>query len=237
MARLLAALLILAATAVAPVSAAEEFERGFHYLLLEKMQKQTVPAGKVEVLEVFSYGCSACNSFNPVWNQLKSRLSANAQAAYLPASFLPHENWGMFQRAYLTAVSLGVAEKAHDAMYEAIWKTGELGIIEPGTHNLKQRMPSIEDAAKFYARVTGVNPEKFVATAKSSIIDGMMIAADNKIIEMKVTGTPTVVVAGKYRVNMESLKSIDQFVALVNFLVEKETPKAAPAAPVAPKTP
>ena len=50
MARLLAALLILATTAVAPVSAAEEFERGFHYLLLEKMQKQTVPAGKVEVL-------------------------------------------------------------------------------------------------------------------------------------------------------------------------------------------
>ena len=63
--------------------------------------------------------------------KLKAALPANAQLVYLPASWNKSENWPLFQRAYLTAQSLGVAEKAHEAMFEAIWTTGELGVTEP----------------------------------------------------------------------------------------------------------
>jgi thiol:disulfide interchange protein DsbA len=228
MARLLAALAVLALFAVP--ATAKEYERGFHYIVLQKPQRSSVPADKVEVMEVFSYGCSACNGFQPMWKKLKASLPANAQAVYLPAAFLPHENWVVFQRAYLTAVSMGVADKAHDAMYEAIWKTGELGIIDPATNQLKRQMPTIEDVGRFYARVAGVKAETFVGTAKSFIIEGKMHDADARIIEMQVPGTPAIIVAGKYRVNMQALKDEADLIALVKFLVEKESAPAPAAA-------
>ena len=67
----------------------------------------------------------------PTMKKLKAALPANAQLVYLPASWNKAEDWPMFQRAYLTAQSLGVADKAHEPMYQAIWTTGELGVTEP----------------------------------------------------------------------------------------------------------
>ena len=99
-------------------------------------------------MEVFSYGCPACNQFLPTMKKLKAALPANAQLVYLPASWNKAENWPLFQRAYLTAQSLGVAEKAHDAMFQAIWTTGELGITETVSGRLKTKLPSIEDTAR-----------------------------------------------------------------------------------------
>ena len=46
-----------------------------------------VPAGKVEVTEVFSYGCPACNRFAPFMRSLKQGLPANAVVNYVPASW------------------------------------------------------------------------------------------------------------------------------------------------------
>ena len=111
----------------------------------------------------------------------------------------------MFQRAYLTAQSLGVAEKAHDAMYDAIWNTGELGVADPTTRRLKTNLPTIEDAARFYQRVAGVKAADFVNASKSFSVDLKMRQADGQIIAMQVSGTPTLVVNGKYRVNNENL--------------------------------
>ena len=45
---------------------------------------------------------------------------------------------------------------------------------------------------------------------------------------MQVPSTPCFVVAGKYRVNMQSVSSFDEFIGIVKFLVAKEA--AAPAA-------
>ena len=75
-------------------------------------------------MEVFSYGCPACFQFQPVAIKLAASLPANAKMVYLPASFNPSEDWPMFQRAYYAAQALGVADKTHDAMYDAVWKPG-----------------------------------------------------------------------------------------------------------------
>src|SRR5262245_55668777 len=125
------AMTAVALLALAPGhSSAATFEAGKQYTVLPQAQRTTVPAGKVEVLEVFSYGCNGCNRFQPFMKKFKASLPANAQLAYLPASWHPAENWHVFQRAFIAAQSLGVAEKAHDAMFEAIWTTGELGIVD-----------------------------------------------------------------------------------------------------------
>jgi protein dithiol oxidoreductase (disulfide-forming) len=130
-------------------------------------QPTSLSKGKVAMTEVFSYGCPYCNSYLPIVRKLKQALPANVVVDYLPASFNPGEDWPMFQRAYLTAQILGVAEKAHEAMFDAVWKTGELAILDPSTGQLKTHLPTIEDAARFYNRVTGISVADFVAAAKS----------------------------------------------------------------------
>jgi thiol:disulfide interchange protein DsbA len=222
--------LSVAGLAAAASAQAQEWVPGKHYSVIAT-QRTNVPAGKVEVMEVFSYGCPACNHFLPTMKKLKAALPANAQLVYLPASWNKGENWPLFQRAYFTALALGVAEKAHDAMFQAIWTTGELGVTDT-SGRLKTTLPSIEDTARFYERVTGVKSAAFVDTSKSFSVDLKMRQADSQIIAMQVDGTPTLVVNGKYRLNNQNLKTPEEYINLVRFLVAKESaPAAAAAAP------
>jgi protein dithiol oxidoreductase (disulfide-forming) len=77
---------------------AATYEAGKHYDVLPQAQRTTVAPGKVEVMEVFSYGCPACDHFQPTMKKLKAALPANAQLVYLPASWNAAENWPTFQR-------------------------------------------------------------------------------------------------------------------------------------------
>jgi thiol:disulfide interchange protein DsbA len=203
--------------------AVQRWQEGEHFVRLPVVQRTTVPAGKVEVLEVFSYGCPGCNMFQPVIVQLEKSLPANAQMAYLHASFNRAESWPMFQRAFYAAQALGVTERTHQAIYDAIWKTGELGVVDPKTRGLKQVQPTIEDAAKCYERLTGVAADKFLAAARSFSVDAKMRAADAQIFAMQVPATPCIVVNGKYRVNMDAMHSTADVVDVVRYLVARET--------------
>jgi protein dithiol oxidoreductase (disulfide-forming) len=202
---------------------AATWTEGVQYVRIVPPQATSVPHGKVEVLEVFSYGCPACNAFQPVMEKLRHALPPNAQLAFLPAAFNPGEDWPMFQRAFFAAQALGVAERTHQAMFDAVWKTGELGITQPGTNRLKNPLPSIADAARFYARVAGVDPQKFLAMANSFGMDSKMRAADAQIVAMHVESTPTLVVNGKYRVIRDELKGDDELIELVRYLVGRES--------------
>jgi thiol:disulfide interchange protein DsbA len=185
-------------------------------------QRTSVAPGKVEVLEVFSYGCPACNGFEPTMALLKKSLPPKAQLAYLPASFIPAEDWPMFQRAYFAAQALGLAERTHQAMYDAVWKSGELATMVTGTNRLKTPQPTIQDAARAYARWTGVKTEDFLAAANSFGVDAKMRAADAQILAMHVPSTPCIVVNGRYRVS-ETVRAGDQLIVLVRFLVGRDS--------------
>ena len=232
MKRILISLVALAAAAVVPSLVQAQplkFQPGKHYTLIPQ-QRTNVAPGKVEVLEVFSYGCPACNQFRPLMKQLATSLPKTAQIAYLPASWNAAENWPTFARAYLTAQSLGVADKGHDAMFDAIWSSGELAIADARTRQLKKQLPTIEDIAKLYQRVAGVKPADFIAASKSFGVDLKSRQAEQQITAMQITGTPTLVVAGKYRINNEHFAKAEEIIEAVNFLVAKEVGAAAPAA-------
>lgn len=227
-----AALALLLASGASAVHADTTWTPGVNYFLIEPARPTSLPLGKVEVTEVFSYGCPACNAFVPIMHQLKQSLPANAVVDYVPAAFQTSEDWPMFQQAYITAKLLGVADKAHEAMFDAVWKTGELAIINPNTQAIKSPPPSIEDAARFYARQTGVPVEKFMNMAKSMSVD-MMIKGDNDLmVQFRVDRTPTIIVNGKYRLHTESAGGTDKLIELVNYLVAKESKAGAPSPPV-----
>ncbi len=185
-------------------------------------QPDPLPRGKVEVTEVFSYGCPACNAFQSIMHQLAKSLPPNAVLDYVPAAFNPAEDWVVFQQAYYTALTLGVAAKTHDAMFDAIWKSGELATMD-SSNRLKNPLPTIENVAEFYQKAAGIPAKRFVDTAKGFGVYTEMQAADAAIMAYQVDRTPTIIVAGKYRVNVESAGGPDNLIAVVNFLVTKES--------------
>lgn len=221
-----AAVLVLSAGAAVRAAApggAPTWTEGVNYFLIVPARPTSLPAGKVEVTEVFSYACPACNLFVPTMHKLKASLPPNVVLDYLPAAFNQSEDWPMFQLAYLTAQTLGVADPWHDAMFNAVWQSGELAVIDPATRNIKSRVPTIEDAAKFYQAKAGVPVAKFLETAKGFTVDNKVRAAEETIQRFRVDRTPTIVVNGKYRLQVESAGGPDQLVELVKWLVAKES--------------
>jgi thiol:disulfide interchange protein DsbA len=219
-----AAMLGILALMLAPLTrAAQTWTEGTHYAVLSPIQPTNVPKGKVEVMEVFSYACPYCNRFQPLVAELVRSLPPTAQMVFLPAAFSAAEDFPMFQRAYFTAQVLGVAARTHQAMFDAVWETGELAIMDSSTQRMKSPLPSIEDAAKFYERVAAVKAATFLTTAKSFDVDAKMRAADAQIVAMQIPGTPCLIVNGKYRVIMDNLRSDDDLINVVRYLVDKDS--------------
>src|ERR1039457_6272549 len=143
--------MLLLATAPCAFSAAD-WVQGSNYYLLRPALPTSVAPGKVQVTEVFSYAFPACNRFYPVMDRLRVALPANAELTFVAAAFRTDEDWPMFQRAFYTAQILEIDRKTHDAMFDAVWKTGELAVFDPRTQRIKVPAPGLQDAARFYAR-------------------------------------------------------------------------------------
>lgn len=214
---------LLALALSMPAYSAQVWTEGVNYFLIQPPKTPSVPPGKIEVTEVFSYACPACNIFQPTMHKLKQAMPANVVVDYLPAAFNPAEDWPMFQLAYVTAQILGVDQQTHDAMFDAVWKGGDLSITDAATRGLKTHMPSIEDAARFYSQHAGVPVEKFIATSKSFSADLKVRTDQDLIMGYKVDRTPSIIVNGKYRLQVESAGGNDQLIELVKYLVAKET--------------
>jgi thiol:disulfide interchange protein DsbA len=202
--------------------AATDWIAGKHYAEVATAARPALAAGQTEITEVFSYGCPACNLFNSYAHKIKERLPAGSKFLYVPASFIPAEDWPMFQRAYCTAEVLGIADKGHDAMFEAVWTTGELATMDKTTGRLKSPMPTIEQAALVYNRVAGVKAADFTAAAASFSVDMKMKAADDFVKAYKVSGTPTLIIDRRYKVSVQSAGGYDQLMELVAWLVAKD---------------
>jgi thiol:disulfide interchange protein DsbA len=176
------------------------WQKGVHYQEIANPQRaNTAPADKIEVVEVFSYACPHCDKSRGDIARIATSLPADAKMDYVHASFRPDEAWPMFQRAYYTARELGIAEALHEAMFDAVWRTREVPLLDKGG-GINRPLPTIEDAAKFYARLGSVKKEEFLRVAKSPAIEAAMKHADAVIKLWRVPGTPSLVVNGHYLV-------------------------------------
>lgn len=220
--RFLLAGLLAALAGAAAAQGDAPFTEGAQYFRVEPPQPTSTP-GKIEVLEVFSYACPACNQFQPHLNRLKSALPPEAQLVFLSAAFNPGEDWPVFQRGFLAAQALGIAEKSHDAMFDAVWLKGTLALMDKNTHRWysQDKQPTINDLAKFYSAY-GVKEDAFLSMAASFKIDSLMRRSDQQIKNYEVDGTPTVIVNGKYRVTPASAGGYDKVGDVVLYLVARE---------------
>ena len=168
-----------------------QWEAGKDYLLINPAVPVT--GDKVVVTEVFSYACPHCAHFQPYAEELKAKLPAGAQFELLPAVFNPA--WEPFARAFYTAKSLGLLDKTHQALFDAV-------------HRDHQPLHTIEDLANLFYANYGTNAGSFLSTASSFVIEGEMAQGNQLVREYGIEATPTLIVNGKYRVVLNTERGI-----------------------------
>lgn len=162
--------------------------------------------GKVEVAEVFGYSCIHCANLEPMLAGWKKKQPAFVKFTPVPAAFGGY--WTTYARAFFAAQKLGVLDRSHAAVFNAVHVEGSLPV----------QNVSNGEIATFYGRF-GVAPKAFVASMESPAVEALLERARQFAMTAGVEGTPTLIVAGKYRV---TARSFDDTLRTVDYLVARE---------------
>lgn len=201
------ALMLGSAAALAQDGKPAPYQEGLHYFEIDGAPATS--SGPIEVVEAFSYLCSHCATFDPYVEAWKKRLPENVEFRRLPVVF-GRGSWEIYARAYLTAQLMNVGDEAHMAMMDRLWKEKEI-------------MRSMDELADFYTQY-GVDKEKFLATSRSFAVDSLLKKEQRKVQEYGITGTPSMVFNGKYRISGNAaVPSFEVLLDVVDFLIEQET--------------
>jgi thiol:disulfide interchange protein DsbA len=197
--------LLLAAAGSA--SAAVELQQGVNYKLLQPAQPTSVAPGKVEVVEVFWYACGHCYLLEPkleAWDR-KGR-PANAELVRLPATW--NNVLKTHARVFYTMELLG-----KQALNPEIWR-------EINARGNRLDTPA---AIESFFTSRGVDKAEFQKAFAGFAIDTKIAKAEDLNRRYKITGTPTVVVNGKYVTDVGMAGGEDKLFEVVNALVAKES--------------
>lgn len=196
--------LLLASACTAQPGATAPYTEGNEYVTLPAPQQRYSSTGKVEVVEVFSYGCIHCAQFAPVAEKLHKQLPAGVEFKLMPAPF--SAEWLPYARAYYAAKQLGVVERTHLKLF-----ADKFGQHYP--------ISSMDELADFYAR-EGVDRAAFMRIATSAETTAKLKSDLALIQKWQVDGTPSIVVNGKYRVT--NVHSEDELAAVALWLAKRE---------------
>ena len=192
-------LLVLLALLITGPAMAAPFTAGTHYAVISD-----APTPEPVVMEFFSYGCGGCYSFEPYLQQLKTALGEKVDVQYVPVDF-NGGFWTPSQELFLVMEALGKREELHDEAFQFI-------------HG--ERNPITEKNARKFLERHGVSEEEYEAVRKSFAVRVKETRYDQLTKRYRITSTPTVVVNGKYRVENTALTTPDQFVKLVEYLLQ-----------------
>ena len=201
----------------------ERFVAGQHYQVLATPVRPANPK-KIEVIEMFSYGCSHCFEFEGTVQPWRARLPADVQFRAVPVLF--NTQFRALAQGFYAAQVLKIADKSHSAMFKALHVDGK-PLWQPA------------DMTRFYAGY-GVSEGDFTRTMDSFGVRASMQRADKLSKDFQITGVPAIVVNGKYVIDGRMAGSNAGMLQVADFLIRKErdamrkkpsasTTRAAPA--------
>jgi thiol:disulfide interchange protein DsbA len=184
---------------------AEEIQEGKQYVELQPAVPVSVP-GKIEVVELFWYGCPHCYQFEPTLNPWVEKLPGDVNFVRIPAMF--GGVWNVHGQMFLALQSMGVEQKVHAAVFDAIHKGG-------------QKLATPEEMAEFLA-TQGVDQGAFLKAYNSFGVKAQVEKAKKLAAAYQISGVPVLVVNGKYRFDIGSAGGPEQTVDLADQLIDKE---------------
>ena len=194
----------------APAAVAKDgvvlYEAGVHY---EELLVPVAPADSttVEVAEVFSYLCIHCFNFDASVHEWSVRQNEDVTFIRIPAIF--NKSWALFAQAYYTAQALGVSDKTHSALFEAV-------------HTYKEDLRTSAAIAALFQRVAGVEKEAFQKAFDSFSVRSKLQQADSRARQFRLQSVPTMVVNGRYKTTSTMAGTNIGMLQVVDFLVKKE---------------
>ena len=183
---------------------AQEFQAGTHYRTLATAVP-TSTSDKVEVVEVFWYGCPHCYALEPTVLKWLENKPDNVEFVLIPGVL--GKRWELDARVYYTAETLGVLDKTHQAYFDEL-------------HVKKNRMSNKEQVADFFAGL-GVDRDAFLKTFDSFGVETKLRRSQQLVKRYKIRGVPAIIVNGKYEVSSQAGPP-DKMFEVVDYLVEKE---------------
>merc|ERR1711916_254678 len=139
---------------------------------------------KIEVTEVFWYGCGHCFHFEPLIQKWKKTLADDVNFVASPAIW--NKPMEVHAKAFYTAKALDKLDEIHQPLFDALNVDGK-------------KLVSEKALAKFFADF-GIDQETFDRTYNSFSISSLAKKANDKARKYGVQGTPELIVDGKYRV-------------------------------------
>ncbi len=164
---------------------------------------------KIEVIEFFWYGCPHCYSFEPLLDNWSKNLPKNVEFIRQPAAF--NELWSKHAKAYYTAEALGIVDKVHADLFDAI-------------QNKKESLDTEEALSKFFI-AHGVNETQFKEAYNSFVVDSKMRQAPLMAARYGITGVPAIIINGKYKTNGTLAGSHEKMIEVMNQLIKQENTK------------
>lgn len=212
------ALAIVASLLALTVGAAAQAQQPYQVL----NPPQPVDAGgKVEVIEFFWYGCPHCYHLEPLVNAWVKNLPKDVVFKRIPAA--PNESWAATAALFYTLEAMGLLEKYHGKVFDAIHKDGK----NLGNKRIREE----------WLQQNGIDVAKYNEMEKSFSVASKVQRARQLTAAYKVDGVPRIFVNGKYYTAAEFAGGQDKIFPVVDQLVamaRKESGAAAPAAPAAP---
>lgn len=167
---------------------------------------RTSESDKVEVHEFFWYGCGHCYNFEPLVVQWKKTLPQDVVVKGSPAIW--NKPMELHAQAFYTAEVLGVLDDVHLPLFQALNVDGK-------------RLQSEKEIGTLFEK-HGVDREEFSKAFNSFGVGSMTRQANARARAAKITGTPEMLVNGKYRITTRKAGSQANMLKIADFLIEKE---------------
>ena len=182
---------------------ANEFQEGVHYQTLAKPVVTSDPE-KIEVVELFWYGCPHCDSLDPALKVWVNRLPADVSFVRIPVVF--GRSWEMHARMFWVAKNIGLLETIHEPLFNAIHREG-------------QRLQRVDDVVAFFERF-GADPAIVKRELGSFATESALRLADARTRAYGIRGVPAFVVDGRHVTGIAQAGGEKQLFDLLDELIK-----------------
>lgn len=200
-------LMLLPGFARAANPATAPFKDGVNYVPVVPAQPTSVQPGQIEVIEFFWYGCPHCFALEDYVNTWLRSKPDNVVFRRVPAALNPV--WDTDARAYFAAEELGLADKAHPAIFNAI-------------HVQHLQLDSEQAFRDFFVKQFGITAQQFDTAWNSLNVDTKLVRAKVLAQRYGILDVPTLVVNGKWLTGPGYHLPNAQVMTAVNWLVQQE---------------
>ncbi|ADC70554.1 DSBA oxidoreductase [Thioalkalivibrio sp. K90mix] len=186
-------------------SLAREYRDGQNFRTIQPPVETGLEDGKIQVVEVFWYGCPHCYSFEPYVQEWQKGLDDDVEFVYLPAPM--NDVWALHARVFYTAQKLEVLNEVHQPFYDAI-------------HDQGRELRS-ESAILRFINQRGLDADEFREVMRSEEIRRKVTEAGQDVQEYGVEGVPTLVIDGEAVVSASMTRSHEEMLDVADFLIER----------------